>query len=101
MNKVKTKDTDDQNSQINSRKSQNEQLKTELQCERNKSDLVIAQLESALKNEETMHKQTKDELHHSIKTCASELEFATNRLDKNNDKIHMLETSVQQLSKKN
>ena len=54
MNKVKTRDTDDQNSQINSRKSQNEQLKTELQCERNKSDLVTAQLESALKNEETI-----------------------------------------------
>ena len=45
-------------------------------------------------------KKTKDELHHSIKTCASELEFATNRLDKKNDEIHMLETSVQQLSKK-
>lgn len=45
-----------------------------------------------------MHKQTKDELHHSIKTCASELEFATNRFDKNNDEIHMLETSVQQFN---
>ena len=44
MNKVKTKDTDDQSSQINSLKSQKEQLKIELQCERNKSALVIAQL---------------------------------------------------------